>query len=189
MVIEHTFVTTMPSKQALGTASEMLARGGFVAELQEGFRVGETEWTSLQMKRGRKNTARAKDPTECPQRIRLDWDRGRVTFAGSIEAKSTRRTFYWGGVVGMAIAAANNKQGKSTKDYTDMMILIATALEELLARRSPPEVALQGWIAFQDELKLKAKKARRRSWIMVGILLAVIVGFIVLVAVLSTNHR
>jgi hypothetical protein len=188
VVIEHTFVTTLPSRQALGAASEMLARGGFVAEVQEGFRVGETEWTSLQMKRGKKNTARAKDPTECPQRIRLDWDRGRVTFAGSIEAKSTRRTFYYGGVIGMAIAAANNKQGKNTKDYSDLMILIATALEELLARRTPPEVAQQGWFAFQDDLKLKAKKTRQRSWIMVGILLAVVVGFIVVIAVVTSNH-
>ncbi len=188
MVIEHSFVTTLPSQTALGAASELLAKAGFVAEAQEGFRVGETAWTSLQMKRGTKNSTRAKDPTECPQRIRLDWDRGRITLAASIEPKPARRGYYYGGVVGYAIAASNNRKGKNTKDYSDLMILIANSLEELLARQSPPEVAEQPWFAFQDQLRAKAQKARRRSYILLGILFAIIIGMIVFAVIASQNH-
>jgi len=166
----------------------MLAKAGFVAEAQEGFRLGETEWTTLQMKRGKKTTARAKDPTECPQRIRLDWDRGRVTLAASIEPKPARRGYYYGGLVGYAIAASSNKRGKNTKDYSDLMILIANSLEELLARQSPPEVAEQGWFAFQDQLRAKAQKARKRSYILLGVFFAIIIGMVIFAVVASQNH-
>ena len=190
MVIEHTFVTTLPSAKAMGAASEMLGKAGFVAEKQDGFRLGETDWNSLQMKRGKKRAARAKDPTECPQRIRLDWDRGRVTVAASIEPKIVRRSFGYYGLIGLAVAASTaSRTGKNTKDYSDLMILIATSLEDLLARQNSPEIAEQGWYAFQDELKLKAKKARRRTWILLGILFVIIVGAIVLGIDASMNHR
>ncbi len=188
VIVEHSFVTTLPSQTALTAASEMLAAGGFLAEAQDGFRVGETQWTTLQMKRGKKTSARAKDPTECPQRIRLDWDRGRVTVAASIEPKSRRRGYYYGGLLGLALAAADQKSGKATKDYTDLLIVISIALEDLLARRSPPDVAVKNWYALQNQLKIKAKKSRTRSWIVLAIFLAVMIGLVVF-AVIAGNMR
>jgi hypothetical protein len=190
VVIEHSFVTTLPSTQALTAASEMLTKAGFVAEVQEGFRLGETDWTVLQMKRGKKSVARAKDPTQCPQRIRLDWDRGRVTVAASIQPKVRQRTFYFGGVIGYAIAASatSRRKGKDSKDYSDLMIFIANSLEDLLWRQSSPEIAEQGWMSFEEELRAKAKKARRRSLIMVGILFGVLFIAIAAIAILANNH-
>ncbi len=192
MLIEHSFVTTLPSQQALGAASEMLARGGFIAENQEGFRVGETEWTTLQMKRGKKRAARAKDPSECPQRIRMEWDRGRVTVAAAIEPKSRRGGYYYGGgLIGVAVVAATRSRrgaGKDAKDYADLMILITTSLEDLLARGALPEVAQQPWYAFQDVLKAKAKKARMKLLILFGVLFAIIICFAVFAGVTSTNR-
>jgi hypothetical protein len=190
VVIEHSFVTTLPSTDALTAASELLAKHGFVAEVQEGFRLGETQWTVLQMKRGKKSIARAKDPTECPQRIRLDWDRGRVTVAASIQAKPRRRRFYIGGLLGYAIAASMTARsgGKDSKDYSDLMIFIANSLEDLLWRQSSPEIAEQGWISFEQGLKDKAKKARRRSWIILGIFLGVIIIAIAAIVISANNH-
>ena len=187
MVIEHSFVTTLPSREALTAASEMLSRAGFVAETQGAFRIGETDWTSLQMKRGRSSITRAKDPTECPQRIRLDWDRGRITIAASIEPRSSRRSFYYGGVGGMVVAS-DSRVGRATRDYSDLMILITTSLEALLVQRITPESASQSWYAFQEELKEKARKSRRRGLIVVGVLFSLVILIIVLTISASLNH-
>jgi hypothetical protein len=181
-------VTTLGSHEALTAASEFLSRGGFVAEADNAFRMGETKWTTLQMKRGRKSSARAKDATECPQEIRLEWDRGRVSVAASIEPRAHRRGFYYGGVLGLAIAASQNRGGKKTREYSDMMVAISQALDDLLARGVAPEEAGRDWFTNEANIKLKAKKARRRSWILLGVLFTLLIGFGVFVAVMSSRH-
>jgi hypothetical protein len=189
LVIEHTFVTTLEASQALAAASDFLARGGFQAEAEHAFQVGAEGWTTLEMKRGRRSAARAKDPTQCPQQVRLEWDRGRVTVGASIEAAANRnRAFLYGGVVGLAITAGR-KSSKQAKDYTDLMIVIARGLDNLLARQMPGEQAGQEWFALEASLKERARRQRIRSWIYLGIFLALIIGCIVLIAVTATSRR
>ncbi len=190
MVIEHTFVTTVPCRDALTAASAMLGHGGFVAEGENAFRVGETEWTSIQMMRGKKSIAKAKDPSECPQRVLLHWDRGRVTVAASIEPKvrSTAFSYRGAGYGSLTNSGLAMKSGKRTKDFSDLMIAISLGLEALLVARQPAETASQGWFALETTLKEKARKARRRSWIFAGVFLAIIVGLIAFIAIMANTH-
>jgi hypothetical protein len=187
LVIEHTFVTTLDSHDALALASDMLSRRGFVTEGESGFQLGE-EWTTLQMKRGKKSAARAKTPSECPQQVRLEWDRGRVTLAASIEPQSRRnRTFAFGGVIGYGLYAMRNK--RATAEATDMMMVISTSLENLLVQNLPAEEAGKAWFAQEDLQLEKARKARVRSWIYLGIFLAIVAAFIIFICIeVNMNH-
>src|SRR3954452_20642571 len=84
MVIEHQFVTTMEGSDAMRAASEFLTARGFAVKGQNDFAVGGG-WTTLEVIRGKSNAARAKSIAELPQRLRLDYDRGRVTVAATLE--------------------------------------------------------------------------------------------------------
>src|SRR3712207_6576985 len=84
MVVEHVFVTTLEAPDALTRASEFLAAGGFVVQEQKAFPLGG--WNAVEVTRGKSNAARAKSVEELPQRVRVEWDRGRVTVAAYIQA-------------------------------------------------------------------------------------------------------
>ncbi len=128
--------------------------------MENAFQIGGGAWNNLQMRRGRKSAARAKDPTQCPQQVRLEWDRGRVSVAASIEPGNTRnRAFLWGGVLGLAISASR-ASSKKTKQYSDLMIAISRGLDILLAQRRPPEEAGEEWLALEVRYKEQTRKAQ-----------------------------
>ncbi len=188
-MIEHSFVTTLPPEQAMGMASAFLTRGGFVAEADGAFDLaGGGRWTTLQLRRGRKTTARARGPIDSPQRVRLEWDRGRVTVAASIDPPVNRtRPFLYGGVIGLAVAAAQSK-GKRVKAYADLMVAISQDVDDLLVGRTTPETAGGRWFPMEQVLQEKARKARVRSWIYVGLLLLFVAGLVVLGIVAGSHH-
>lgn len=178
----------MESHEAMRAASDFLARGGFVAQAEQAFQLGSEGWTTLEMRRGRKNASRAKDPTECPQLIRLEWDRGRVTVAAAIEPQNTRgRGFLWGGFLGLAISAGS-RASRRTREHSDLMITLSRGIETLLSQRRAPEEAALAWFAMEGELKAKARRSRVRSWIYLGIFLAVVVALIVLMVIVSSRR-
>ena len=185
MVIEHTFVTTMESAEALTAASNLLRDGGFTVLNNGAFQMGG--WTDLEVTRGKKNLARAKDASECPQQVRLEWDRGRVTVAASITPRPQRsRSFVWGGVVG-GVAYALSNAPKKEKVYADLLMVITRSVEMLLAQRLPQEEARREWLAVETQMQADARRARRRATIIWLSILGVIVA--VVAAIVTMNMR
>ena len=191
MVVEHIFVTTLESPEALSAASAFLQAGGFAAVSESAFRL-DGGWTTLEMQRGKKR-GRPKSVADCPQQVRLEWDRGRVTVAASITPSLTgggsfRLTGFgygYGALGGVGISPTS----KRAKPYNELMIAIAQGLDDLLARRVPLDEARRAWIEQEAQIQAAARKARIRSWIMLGIVLLVIFGAIALGVILAVRGK
>ncbi len=167
MVVEHTFVTTLPPTEAMHAAAEFLSARGFTsASAPRAFAIGDAGagvWDQLEVRRGRDplSAGRARHLLQLPQQVRLEWDRGRVTVAASIA----------------------DRFGK--KDRVALLTAIASGLDRLLAQRQPPEVAAADWGAIESRIE----RARRRSRLIAVI---VVVAFALLLAILiavASLHR
>ena len=181
MLIEHTFVTTLPSETALALSSDLLGLGGFTAESNAGFDLaGGGGWTALQMRRGKKSANRAKNVADAPQRVSLQWDRGRVSFAGVIDPPANRNTVLAFGLIGLLLAAQSRRGGKRDRPYADLMLSIAQSVEDVATGKLELEPAADKWLKLEQGFREKAAKARRRSYIYLGIFLAVVIAFIVI---------
>jgi hypothetical protein len=181
MVVEHTFVTTYDVSEALTAASNLLQVGGFQVKHNNAFQIGN--WTDLEVFRGRKTVARAKDATQCPQQLRVEFDRGRVNIAASIIPINRRgRSFR----IGFGIPAMSSN---TTKDpvYGELMMAITQSLELLLAQRTPPEEASRTWLAVEARIKETARRARKRNMIIWLSILGIIIALIVFIVVMANR--
>jgi hypothetical protein len=183
MVIEHTFVTTLDAHEALTAASNLLQSGGFLVKNNSAFQIGT--WTDLEVSRGRKTAARAKDATQCPQQLRMEFDRGRVNIAASITPMDRRnRSFRFGGVVLWGVSAMARREGKD-RVYGELMMVITQSLESLLVHHMSPEEAQQPWRIVEAQIKDSARRARQRRMVIwftiLGIILALL-GFAIFMA-------
>ncbi len=187
MVVEHSFITTMESREALTTASAMLQSLGFQVKNSNAFQMGE--WNDLEVSRGKPNSGRAKDITQCLHRIRLEFDRGRVNLAASIQPMTRgNRTFRIGGVFsGAGANSVADLPAKKQRAYSDLLLIIAHSLEALLTQRSQPQEASQRWIAYEQEVRETARSARKRSTIIALSVLGVFIAGIALVVYMSTR--
>jgi hypothetical protein len=178
VVIEHTFVTTWEARQAMQAAMQFLASRGFQRAEQSAFPMNP-EWNTLEMRRGRKRAAHAKNIAELPQTAHVQWDRGRVTVALSIEPSHA-----WGGSqvsFGLNVGSASGKP-KQMVLHAQMLSAIATGLEQLLAYGASPELAAEPWSAADEEARRLGKRRKRRHIIVLVVvfgLLALLIGLIV----------
>lgn len=79
MLAEHEFVTTRDARTVFADLLRILYQLGFEPEQQtDDFII---------VRRGKKTAARARNITELPLRIRIEFDRGRVTVAASLETR------------------------------------------------------------------------------------------------------
>jgi hypothetical protein len=129
VVVEHNFVTTLPRDQALGRASAFLSRGGFAAQTQTAFALDQTAWTSIEVKRGKPIPSMSLAIPDLPQKISLEWDRGRVSVAASISDQH------------------------SAKKRAAMMLSIVQGLENLLAKGHSEDQAIGEWYRIDTELR------------------------------------
>ena len=153
MLVEHTFVTTLSAADALLVAGSLLKHLGFQVEPP-----GEAH---LEACRGVKNPARAKRISDAPQRIRLDYDRGRITVAAS--AKVYR---------------------KPNPLHAEMLTTLAKVLERLLAEGLCEADAREDWDRVEEDIALHAVKQRHREhiWIVVLVMLITIPIFLAILA-------
>ena len=165
MVIEHVFVTTLEAPDALRLASEFLTAGGFAVQGQGAFQLGG--WNSIELARGRANAARAKSVEELPQRIKIEWDRGRVTVAAYIQGFA-RASFNIGS--GLELPA----NSKKVRLHAQLMTAIAQGLELLLAHRRPPDEAYGPWQRASYSIAEDARVRRRNNWIKVTVVVGII---------------
>lgn len=169
MVIEHTFVTTRDAADIMQAAMHFLAARGFAQPAgPAAFPMGG-EWKDLELRRGRKNAARAKSVVELPQIARVHFDRGRVTVLLTIEASHA-----WGGSGGGFQLTHGSIQGnpKKMQLHTQLLMAIATGLEDVLLHNTAPEVAIQSWDRAEQAAHAAAKKRRRRN----AIIAVVVIG-------------
>jgi hypothetical protein len=96
---------------------------------------------------------------ELPQRLRMDFDRGRVTLAGSVEQRSTRQ-----------------------RAIVDFMVAVQNALRESLVEGSSVEEAVAPAAAMQERI---IRSDHRRRVIARVAVLALIAVVILLVTVAS----
>ena len=174
MVIEHTFVTTLDAPEALQAASSFLQERGFST-------AAPTAPSSLEMRRGKTNPARARSVAELPQSIRLDFDRGRIGVAVSITPSAA-----WGGRSWLnsevEISATDQKLLKRMKLHTDMLMAIAGGLEQVLVHRAPADVAARHWAEAEEHIAVAARRHKRRNIVVatcLSLFVAAIIGLIV----------
>jgi hypothetical protein len=135
VIVEHTFITTRPEPDAFAAAHDLLTLLKFQPAPDP---VGAREWS-----RGKKHARQTDTMTQLPQRVRMDFDRGRVSVAGSVELRHKRQL-----------------------EARDTMVAITVALEQLLAHGQPmaaaaaDALAKQAWIARMDW-------RRRMTWLAV----------------------
>ncbi len=178
MVVEHVFVTTLEAPDALRRASEFLTGGGFAVQGQNAFQLGG--WNTLELTRGKVNAARAKSIQDLPQRVRIEWDRGRVTVAAYIQAYG-RGTFNIGS--GVELPA----QSPKVRLHAQLLTAIAHGLELLLAYGRPPQEAYVAWQQVAALIDEDARRRRRNGWIVAAVLVLLFAGLIGLAIFANTR--
>lgn len=152
MLVEHSFVTTLDAQAALAAADALLWALGFQREASSGDTV-------LEYRRGLAKAARAKKVSDLPQRVRLEYDRGRITLGASIEVFR-----------------------KSTPLHRDVLLALAEAVECVVARGSTPEEARARWDGVHAHIEERAAARRRRDRIIL-VIVCVVLAFLVTVIV------
>ena len=175
MIVEHVFVTTHPSAEAMQKASMFLASHGFVNAAGAAFPVGGGEWNALEMKRGVKNAARAKSVAQLPQVAHVNYDRGRVSLAISM-ADSGGGAFGGGsrlwmilafGVVGAAMAGSQYSGKKYARQRHVLLTALASGVEQSItgAASTTANSAEQQIQTIEAEIAEDARRRSRRMWI------------------------
>ncbi len=131
MVIEHTFVTTYAAADAMGAATAFLSGLGFEHSAPVAFEVGRPEWNCAEMRRDPNRSVGKLAAIDVPQTIRIEFDRGRVVVAASVE--STRRSFWTG--TPREMPAASPK----LRPRVELLMTLLVALERILAQQQSLE--------------------------------------------------
>jgi hypothetical protein len=176
MVVEHTFITTLEAADAIGAAGNLLRSRRFTALPQSASPV-PPPWNVLEMRRGRDVPDRAKSILELPQFVRIEWDRGRVVVAASITSNVTMgRQRVPGAMTSVRIDARQ-------PDQENLLVALVGALEMLLAHRRPADESLTALAEIENHVHDKARRARRRQWLILGGVLLAFTAFVVFAAV------
>jgi hypothetical protein len=186
MVIEHTFVTTLEPNDTMRAAAEYLSARGFTrADPAAGFDVsGQPQaWTSLEMRRGKKKAARARNVLQLPQTVRLEWDRGRVNVALAIAANSA-----WGGGSALTVSGETPGKLKKMKLHTELLNSIALGLENHLAHDGSGNSDYTQWDTAEVAIRAAARRRFIRNTIIVVVFLALVITGVALL-VMSANKR
>lgn len=143
MLAEHSFVTLLESEVALKAAEELAFATGFA--------FVERAERHITARRGRA-AARAKSIAELPLQLRLDFDRGRIDAAASLEVV-----------------------GKSQPLHKDFLTTLLSLFEARLALGRAAAEVLPFWTDMEDRVRQDAARKRRRSWILVLVLVVFLV--------------
>lgn len=176
MIIEHVFVTTLEADPALQLAADYLQAGGFA--FQPTAAPAARSARAIEVTRGKKNAAKAKSVDELPQRMHVEWDRGRVTVAAAIEY------FEQGAFTGSSKREPPPESPK-VRPHVELMHAVVWGLEAMLVHRTPLDTARQPWAQAEARLREEARRKRRKRHIILWSILAAFLLLIALVVVLN----
>ncbi len=108
MLVEHSFVTTLESGEALDRIQEV------IVELD--FRIERRTDSHLTARRGLKSPARARSLRDLPQGLQADFDRGRIDMAISVEVRRKALDLYRDMLLGVAKALEARVTGGLTAE-------------------------------------------------------------------------
>lgn len=148
MLLEHSFVTTRDVGPVMEDTKEMLSSFGFAIEMRDEH--------SLQVWRGLPNPARAKNPNQLPQKVRVEFDRGRVIVAALIEER-------------------NRKFGRFS---ADMMTALASCLEGMLCEGRSLQEVRAPWDEVQIRIANLVARQKRSNLIAIVILIGIILAIV-----------
>src|SRR5438094_2401437 len=151
MVVEHVFVTTQEPAQAMRAAADLLYSHGFRFD-RDSFSGPPDAPTAMEALRGKTNAQRAYGITELPQRVRLEYDRGRMSIAASIVPKRT-----WNGRHASFSSAANASGTQPLQQHAALLVAMAQGLENLLAFDQSPNDAAEQWTRIENRLSASAR--------------------------------
>ena len=171
MILEHTFVTTLEAKDALSQASKLLTENGFELEPESSFSM-DGAWNRIKLRRGKKSPQKARHICELPQRIQMDYDRGRIVTALQIEAMPVGSFWH--------VSSEPNANSRKARPHIALMTRISQTLEALLVHRVDPREAAQQWKQLEAELIKEGMQKRRRRNSIATILLIVIALLLIL---------
>jgi len=141
LMVEHIFVTTSDGPAALATARELFERLGF---REERARDGAVEFH-----RGVRDPRYTKSLDKSPQQVRLDYDRGRVTFAARIEF--TR---------------------KPKPLHRDLLRALAEIAEACIGQHRPLQEARTAWDSVAARVAGDTARRRRNKRIIAAVVIA-----------------
>jgi hypothetical protein len=172
----------MESTKAMALASSFLQASGFQAKAQQAFQMGG-DWNVLEMTRGK---PRQRSPSKCFQQVRFEFDRGRMSMAATI-LPLARKSF--GVVLSSASTMDLKPTSKAGKPYTDLMLALALAMDQLLAQGKSTEEVMLSWREAESFAGTQFRRRKRRTTIIAVLIFALI--FLPLIALIlwaSLHH-
>jgi hypothetical protein len=160
MIVEHEIVTILPEPDARCQAAAMLASMGFSPTPGE-----EAQW--MDVRRGKKNEHRARAPCEAPQRVRLAFDRQRITVA----------------------ASAIPRRQKRDKDERRMLLALVNSLQARLVEGRDEAGAMGEWVALENRWQRRLRRRKIALRVIVSVLVLAVVGLVIVPVVLASVHH
>lgn len=154
MIAEHEFVTTLEQDQACNASSQFLQGLGFtLSRTHNGFTAS----------RGESKPSKAKRYDDLPQRVELNYDRGRCIVAASITPLR-----------------------KPDELHQQIITHLLSSLEAVLVHHTPSADAMQLWVAIDRSIARKARSRRNKQitlWcVFIGIM-SLVVALIIFAAI------
>ena len=145
ILVEHSFITRLAAEEALLRADDLLGAFEFVRE-------PSSEPNVIEFRRGRRKAAKARKVSELPQRLRLEYDRGRVALAASLE-----------------------EYRKAGPLHRELLLTLAESLELAIGQERPLEEARARCYEIHEQIDARACRRRWRDHMMIAALLLFIV--------------
>jgi hypothetical protein len=140
MVVEHIFVTTAPRDQAMSSVAAFLGVAGFHGTASGPDGGGRAESPdSIAVVRGDDGGI---DPLNCLQEVRLQYDRGRINVAISM---NPRQKFKKRSILVRPIDSRVDPNSPPGQYYTGMMRRLAEMVEDVALLKQKPDEAAIKW--------------------------------------------
>jgi hypothetical protein len=154
MVVEHSFITTLEEPAAMAIAAAALGELGFQEE-PTGGAAGAGGYSQEFLLRGIKGGRTA---AAWPQRLIIDFDRGRVTLATSATPPA-RRPFQLG------------RRGTAQLPLVEQRLLLTVRSVEAILAGEPMESVRAQWETLRGNWRMADARARRRRRVVLVIVL------------------
>lgn len=188
VVVEHIFITTLEPFEAIKLVAELLGRHRFVAEGKQGFAVTSNLAPSATFVRPKKSQFMRLSNNNLlnrAQKVRLDFDRGRVTVAVAMDDAAAGD---------FTITSRGSLFGRGRrKRLADLqqayLVGIATGLESSVGRRESSDVADRHIKGPATAITDLARRQTRNALIILGVIVLVVAALITIGVIYGNSHR